>query len=272
MLFGKAAKVRLMREPIYRVHFDTFACRVRATANDCPVFAISGKRSLKTVITCNAWLLHGENYLKILIEPPAGRDTLDKDKAFLRGKVTAGDMTVPQAERAEVVLVEFELDLAMDTGTYPLVLEERFDVPTAFPGWIWTRAPGLTVDVALRAEAAGVVREVWNALQRKDLDRVLELQRVRLRELSQSMFQPIDERIADTRTDLTRLTGDPAGRLRPLNADEYVYALFAQGRLVRVNDARDYPVIRYDFPDTALSAGIPLFYARNEYGHLAWVR
>jgi len=272
MWFGKAAKVRSMKEPVYRVHLDTFGCRACGLVNDCPVFVTRGKRSLMSTYTVNHWLIHGKSRLKILIEPPSGQDALDQQRAFLRGKVTAGDMTIAQDGRPLVELLTFELDLSADTGDYPMLIEDQFDVPTAFPAWLWTRAAPLTLDDALRSAVANAVREVWQALERRDLDRVLELQRIRLRELSQSVFQPIDERMADTRGDLERLTGQAGGRLRPLDADAYQYPLFADSRLVRVDNPADHPVLRYDFPDTSLFAGIPLLFARNEYGRPVWVR
>jgi|GEM_PF-5914688 len=272
MWFGKGAKIRSMREPLYRVHLDTFACRVRTTVNDCPVTATRGKRSLKAAYSVNGWLLQGDNFLKITIDPLEGQDALDGDKAFLRGKATVGDMTVPQDRREEVEQFTFELDLSQDTGAYPIVIEETLDVPTAFPRWGWTRAPVLTVDDALRTQAARAVLEVWDALQHRDLDRVLDLQRVRVREMSESMHQPIDERIADTRADLELLTGDATSRLRPLDADAYVYPLFGDGRIVRVDSAPDSPAIRYDFPETTVFAGIPMLLSRNSTGGLEWVR
>jgi hypothetical protein len=272
MWFGKNVKIRSMREPVYRVHVDTFACRTRITVNDCPVMTTPGTRSLEAGYTVNDRLLPGKNPLRIQVEPPQGRDALDQERAFLRGKVTAGDMTVPPERRENVELLTFEVDLATDTSVYPIAVEHEFDVPTGFPAWSWARASVLTMNDGLRAEAARVIQSVWEALQQRDLDRVLELQRVRMRELSQSVFQRLDERVADTRGDLERLTGDATNRLRPLDANAYDYALFADGRMVRVDSPAGLPPIRYDFQQTTMFAGIPLLLARNEYGRLEWVR
>jgi hypothetical protein len=272
MWFGKSGRIRALREPVYRVHVDAFGCRARITVNDGPVMTTPGTRSLKSEYTVNDWLRQGTNRLRVSAEPPAGQDALDQQKAFLRGKVTVGDMTVPREQREIVELLEFELDLARDTGAYPIVMADEFDVPTGFPAWSWTRAPVLTVNDGLRAEAARAVQSVWEALQRRDLDRVMELQRVRMREMSLSMFQPLDERIADTRGDLERLTGDATNRLRPLDPDAYEYVLFADGRIVRVDCPPGFPPIRYDFEGTTVFAGIPVLLARNGYGRLEWVR
>ncbi|MCK4660642.1 MAG: hypothetical protein KAV82_14060 [Phycisphaerae bacterium] len=262
-----------MKEPVYRVHFDTGACKVRARVNDCPMFKTSGKRHLITEITVNGWLEKGENLLEISIEPPRKQEALSKEDAYLRGKVTAGDMTLDRETRPEVTLAEFELDLDTDdTGTYPIVLVEEFKVPTDFPAWLWLTARRLTIDDAFRREATELVRRLWDALGRNDLDEAVGMQTVRNQEMARAMFQRTDERVADVREGLGRLTNDSTSTLRGLNPDEFEFPLFGNGRLARVDDAKGSPVVRYEFPETRVFASIPVFLTRNRSGKLTWVR
>lgn len=272
MPIGASRKVRAMQEPVYRVHFDTDQCRIRALVNDCPFFKASGLRSMAVPATVNGWLFRGENLLEINVEPPVRMEELSKEKAFLRGKVTAGDMTLPQDTRPEVTLVEFELDMDTDTGTYPITISETFDVPTRFPAWTWSDAPALTIDDAFKREATDLVQRLWEALNRNDLDTVIGMQTVKIREMAQAMFQRIDERTADVRSDIGRQTNDATATLRPLKPDEFQFPLFAEGRLARVDTAKGGPVIRFDFPETRLYASIPIFLTRNTKGKLIWVR
>lgn len=273
MAFGDAGKIRAMREPLYRAHFDTNGCLVSALANGCPVFRAYGDSRLQTAAVLNGWLQPGANRLLMLVEPPPGVTALAAgDSVFLRGKVTAADMAQPRDTRPEIMLAEFELDLAQDSGAYPLPLEAKFDVPTAFPQWTWLRAPALRIDDVFKQEAVKLVERVRETLGKKDLDAALSLQSVRNREMAQAMFQKPDERVADVRNDLQRLTKDGTASLRPLKPEEFQYSLFSEKRLARVEDAHGASVIRFDFPETNIYAAVPIFLARGEKGALAWVR
>lgn len=260
-----------MNEPLYRVQIETAACDVRARVNDCPVFKTDGRRHLKTAAAVNGWLQQGGNELVFTVRPPVGADRIPSE-AYLRGKVTVGDMTQPQGSRPETTLADFELDLADDTGTYPLVLTTEFNVDTAFPPWLWQRGPMLTIDDAFRAEATSLVRQLWQALDRNDLDAALGLQTVRNQELARAMFQRTDERIADVRSDLGRLTDDPSAELQPLEPSDFNFNLFGDGRLARVDDGKERAVIRFAFSDVDMIASVPVLLARNAAGKLVWVR
>jgi hypothetical protein len=98
------------------------------------------------------------------------------------------------------------------------------------------------------------------------------MQPVRIREMAQAFFQPQGDRAADIRTDLSRLVKDANGTLRPLAPHEFRFPLFADGRLVRVDDSNGYAVVRYTYPQTGLFAAVPVYLARQEPGRLVWVR
>lgn len=272
MPFTESGKVRAMRAPLYRIHFETTACRIRGLVNDCPTFKAAGRRRLRSASSVNGWLQRGEQVLQIEASPPLGQEGLDPQSASLKGTVTVGDMAVPQDVREEVMLLEFELDLARDTGAYPIVIEERFNVPTAFPEWSWLRSGTLAIDGALRTEAADVVRRVWEALRRRDLDTVVGMQPLRIREMAAAMFQKPAEREKDIRSDLGRLVNDETISLRLLDPDRYTMVLFGAKRLIRIDDEYGNAVIRYDFPEANMFAAVPLYLTRNERGRLIWVR
>lgn len=279
-LFGPDRRIRNMREPIFRAHFDTQSVRFECLINNCPAFAHTGSQNIRLGVATNEWLRTGRNNLRILCEPPQHADAPPDQQpqrrfptdAFLRGKITAGDMTEDRETREEITLLEYELDLSNDDGTYPREITETFNVPSSFPAWAWTTAPPLTPDNALRAEVFDLVRRIHAALSTNDLNTVLSLQRNRIRETAAAYFQTEADRSRLIRDDLALLTGDNTADLRDLQPDTWQLPLYADNRLLRVDDASGHPVLRFDFPETTVFAALPLFLTRDDAGRLIWVR
>jgi hypothetical protein len=260
-----------MQRPLYRANVETEKCAVLVLANGCPAFQSDGPDKLQSGVMLNLWANAGRNHLKVEMAPPSGSASLADVGAVFRCKVTVHDMAEPPASRQTLTLLEFAFDPQKDAQPYPLVLDEAFDAPSPFPEWTWQRSPRLQSDDALMREVVALAQRLWDALNRKDLDAILGMQPIKVREMAQALFKRTDAMNADMRDHLARVVESPSGSLLPLDADAIELKLFAEDRLLCVNHTDGRRAIRYQLPD-GLLAQIPLYLTRGDQSKLVWVR
>jgi hypothetical protein len=269
------ATVAKMKAPRYWVEAEVSDCEFRALMNDCPVEPpLPCRRDQGFKLLVNGWMIAKKSSLRLVINPPAGLDRLDPDRARLSVRVTAEDMEVPVGARIESLLAEVVLDLDQDdSGTYPITLEQEFDVPTDFGQWSWTNSMPLDGDDRLREDANSFLVDLWNALQRRDIRGVVGMQGTHVREMSSALFMRRNDFEAGLTGNMDRLTGAAGAQLQALEPDGPRLSFFAGNRLVRAEDSRGMHAIRFrGFPAKGMLASVPVYFIRNEKKELIWVR
>ena len=197
--------------------------------NDWLIAQGDGKpRSLFTQLTNIQ--VDGENKVSARVALPPGVPVASK---FAEARV--------RVRNAEGSLYTFAWRGDNPLPALPIQTAGAFASATRHGLWSWQRGARVTLDGAARQGIMALVTQAYEALNRRDTDATVHIFATRDRERAIAQEGPVEQEIALARADYAASFADPAWAMQPLRAEQFLYTLMADGRVVLATaaDGRD---------------------------------
>lgn len=223
----------------YVVEFDVERLSAEVHVNGWPVCRSHTTAGRLTNIKISPWLVEGENVFQIYLGAPVDDDNMPELDP--NGYVQPNGLIVslfkldgderPAENPPMLVYRWMEECHPLPEEGLTLVYEHRFRMEEAFGRFAWEDAlPYAETD---RPAILEVVRAFREALDRHDVETIIEMQKVRLEELGRCAGMDYDGMAEDHRKLLDKLM-DPGIVVQPFVAEDFVLRSGAAGRLVQV--------------------------------------
>lgn len=226
---------------IYALRVECEGLVVRVVMNDVDVFDdwTGARRVVRTEI--NPYIIEGSNRLEVLLTPMTDDDgqVMDTVREF-QLTLIKGEPGHGHDDPARIAHYEWREDEAPVTpGALTDVWSRQFNVRPehAFGRWVWQDSPSAVPGQEDSLELLALTEIVHSALERRDVDAVVELTAWRDRELARAHGISIDAQVAGQRARYEQLFASPAWSLEAFDPQRLAASPHARGRLMRVTDA-----------------------------------
>jgi hypothetical protein len=207
--------------------------------NDVPLFRSDGVKSHSLSTRVNAYALGGGNLTRVLLrsyDPPAARPKFVLSIYRMMDK----DQIWPIAQfRYQPGLHRVEKDGLTEVFRHTCTFADDFGP--------WAFEAQQAYDAAERAEVIAGVQELHAALEQKDFDRFVELNRTKLEELARAQGKPVGDAVDAQKKWLNGLFRLDTFAMAPLEPESLSVEGVAQGRLVWVKSPRGQEALRAMF-------------------------
>ncbi len=252
----------------FSLHATLAGCIAMVSLNDVPLVR-SDLRGVQACVHSTPWIIDGENRIEITIagcrrlaDWPCGLVAEEGETAvFASAVVLAGfyaDIIPDPTRDAKLVSIDWG-PLERDALDFPRTVQGFFRA-TGRPRWAWQDAMLLEgAEPAVRERLLAVVRELHSAFERRDGAPFVD--RMKTLDAEAIHFSSAEGGLAAAFAgELGRRTADPHFALEPLREEEVLFRPIADGRVVRVEDARGRPILR-GVPEMEAGLALPLLLA-----------
>lgn len=277
--------------PYFTLQVGAGFCRCDLRVNDIPLMTddLSGSR-VDVEIPLNPLVFTGENTLTVKLQPartsPQGPDrALDHPLSRCSVELIRKPYGAPGVREVLASIVYEGGDAVAFAGSSvetadvsplrtggdakgTLAASRSVRLATPYPEWRWVRAPPVAPSDEVVRDILLELQRFWAALRDKDIPTLRSVMAHNLREV-QSAYYLADMDDAWRAVGVEALLRNRDAVLKPMPT-ELTLEVFADGRLVRMVDARGDSPIAFDERDTGLDAFLQAWFCRAGVG-LGWV-
>ena len=246
-----------LEKPLYTIKIELSGCIYDIRVNDCPVIEDQDGYGLTTEIPINHWLFDGENRLKASLT----RISRQYGKCDLSIWVKEFERDGGKRPVRDLVLETKPIELG---GNALIEKEIIFDAKVPFQKWMWSEVEATVLTSEDRKAIVEKAKELWESLQKKDLNKIKKLLAFKSKEIIQAKYQTEKARNKEIQTQLEDiLEGDWI--MGDFDIDDLVYLPYGNGRLIKFMDSesRESPVFFTD-PKKTIASYMELFFYKNK--------
>lgn len=248
------------KQPIFTLEFNIYGTGAEIRFNDFPVYYHDAEGQTSSQIPIPESIIDGENiltirsftleedghkfrknsYVEAIISVREKNAPLNKNKILLQLKLNPGnpknkllDNTLAEYGDKKAVLLDYSEKLA--------VVERRTNIKSPFPRWAWQDGQFIDDSPENFNSLVEVYKEIWNALNSGDRDKIRELYDPAAKEFADA-YHYGDKQNGHRIMNTGGLINDPDWGLGSLNARldkrKYYLDIYADGRMARLIDTK----------------------------------
>lgn len=154
--------------------------------NGIPVLRQDQTSGLHGALAAHGYLVPGANHLELRVGPGPARGRVGEaltvpDGAWATARLVRYPIGVPAEPAYGEVLLELQWR-STDGPPFPRVLSRSASLGPMFGPWPWQSAPRIALTKTTVTELCGLIREIADALRRRDLAGLMRFDKLRIRD------------------------------------------------------------------------------------------